>query len=183
MFSKIIYVTVFVSDQDWPATGQGAGFLHEPFPLPEARRLQRAAGPVPSDRSQGPGIGSPALARQCRRGKSHTRCLTRSAERISGGRAATGRITKTNGGRGAILTKNGQPALTICLAWNEAGLVERCLYHAQSGQTEAPRARPFSIALLYCFTAIAEISIFASSISPATFTVARAGLGLGISRL
>jgi len=38
-------------------------------------------------------------------------------------------------------------------------------------------------ATAYCFTAIAEISIFASPISPATFTVARAGLGLGISRL
>ena len=33
------------------------------------------------------------------------------------------RITDMNGGRGAILTKNGQPALTISLAWNEAGLV------------------------------------------------------------
>jgi hypothetical protein len=28
-----------------------------------------------------------------------------------------------NGGRGAILTKNGQPALTISLACNEAGLI------------------------------------------------------------
>jgi RNA polymerase sigma factor (sigma-70 family) len=34
------------------------------------------------------------------------------------------KITELNGGRGAILTKdNGQPALTISLAWNEAGLV------------------------------------------------------------
>jgi hypothetical protein len=33
------------------------------------------------------------------------------------------RITDMNGGRGAILTKNGRPALTIGLAWNEAGLV------------------------------------------------------------
>ena len=33
------------------------------------------------------------------------------------------RITDMNGGRGAILTKNGQPALTISLACNEAGLV------------------------------------------------------------
>jgi RNA polymerase sigma-70 factor (ECF subfamily) len=32
-------------------------------------------------------------------------------------------ITDMNGGRGAILTKNGQPALTISLACNEAGLV------------------------------------------------------------
>ena len=33
------------------------------------------------------------------------------------------RITDINGGRGAILTKNGQPALTISLACNETGLV------------------------------------------------------------
>jgi RNA polymerase sigma factor (sigma-70 family) len=33
------------------------------------------------------------------------------------------RITDMNGDRGAILTKNGQPALTISLACNEAGLV------------------------------------------------------------
>jgi len=32
-------------------------------------------------------------------------------------------ITDMNGGRGAILTKNGQPALTISLACNEAGLI------------------------------------------------------------
>jgi RNA polymerase sigma factor (sigma-70 family) len=32
-------------------------------------------------------------------------------------------ITDMSGGRGAILTKNGQPALTISLACNEAGLV------------------------------------------------------------
>jgi hypothetical protein len=32
-------------------------------------------------------------------------------------------ITDMNGGRGAILTKNGQPALTISLACNAAGLV------------------------------------------------------------
>ena len=32
-------------------------------------------------------------------------------------------ITDMNGGRGAILAKNGQPALTIGLDWNEAGLV------------------------------------------------------------
>jgi len=30
-------------------------------------------------------------------------------------------ITDMNGGRGAILTKNGQPALTISLACDEAG--------------------------------------------------------------
>jgi hypothetical protein len=28
-----------------------------------------------------------------------------------------------NGGRGAILTKNGQPALTISLVWDEGGLI------------------------------------------------------------
>jgi RNA polymerase sigma factor (sigma-70 family) len=33
------------------------------------------------------------------------------------------KFTDINGGRGAILTKNGQPALTVSLAWNEAGLV------------------------------------------------------------
>jgi hypothetical protein len=33
------------------------------------------------------------------------------------------RVTDMNGGRGAILTKNGQPALTISLAWNKSGLV------------------------------------------------------------
>ena len=33
------------------------------------------------------------------------------------------RITDINGGRGAILTKNGQPALTISLACNETGLI------------------------------------------------------------
>lgn len=32
-------------------------------------------------------------------------------------------ITDMNGGRGAILTKNGQPALTISLACNEAGMI------------------------------------------------------------
>jgi hypothetical protein len=33
------------------------------------------------------------------------------------------KVTDMNGGRGAILTKNGQPALTISLACNESGLV------------------------------------------------------------
>ncbi len=37
--------------------------------------------------------------------------------------------------------------------------------------------------LSYCFTAMAEISIFALPIRPATLTVARAGLGFGISFL
>ena len=32
-------------------------------------------------------------------------------------------ITDTNGGRGAILRKNGRTALTITLSWNEAGRV------------------------------------------------------------
>ena len=35
----------------------------------------------------------------------------------------------------------------------------------------------------YCLTAIADISIFAPPINPATWTVARAGLGSGISAL
>lgn len=33
------------------------------------------------------------------------------------------KITELNGACGAILTNNGQPALTISLAWNEAGLI------------------------------------------------------------
>ena len=40
-----------------------------------------------------------------------------------------------------------------------------------------------AIQIDYCLTAMAEISIFASPMSPATLTVARAGLGLGMSRL
>ena len=32
-------------------------------------------------------------------------------------------ITDMNGGRGAILKKNGRPALTISLSWNETGRV------------------------------------------------------------
>jgi hypothetical protein len=40
-----------------------------------------------------------------------------------------------------------------------------------------------TVVMPYCLTAIAEISIFAPPINPATWTVALAGLGSGISAL